>query len=397
MQSDTTSDQIDKKKAQEIAEQEQISRFILTLKDKVAIDVQKAYLRMTDKGLFVADKYKSIIADLYNNWIEELSGNKIHRTNEKTQRKLFGEDLTAYLYLIEGKITIPGALLKCNCPDVQKYRLPTYLGSLTPAKDYLNPLDPIFDGKNGISYQHDTGGGVVKFSVRNNVFEMPFADIKKHHSLFLTSHRVKRDFPLLEGNLLEAVKILKHLLTKARPVQKKEILLVPQERYGSSKIEYLFVGYFIFVIYEKITILTVYFIKDVALYNFMRSEIEFLVNKSKTDQIGICSLRVQKGRFIGEMKVAGHLYDLTSHAFKEYLESIIDGNPEHKRYRGLFTIKDALTNFSNIFQLSKPIDFRLIRNMLPSKFTQRERYRIIEGFVFVLSNDGAIEGCISKY
>lgn len=387
-------------------EDTQDAKFILTLKDKLKIEEQRANLRMTPKGLFVRETFKSQIADHYNHWIEQISGEKIKRSNEKTQHKLFGAEDSAKLCLIEGKETFLGSILECPSQDIQRYKLPTYLGSLVSTRDYLHPNDPIFNEKEGILYKPNNQGGEVHFKTVNGVFKVPFNSIKNYRTLLLTSRRVKKDFPELEGTLNLTLKVLKHLFSKARLLRRTEPVIVPQRGFGDRKLEYWFVGHFVFIVENRIstiqTVVQTYFLKDESLYDFMREEFEQLEKESRTkwfESFHFAPSRYlsEKHKFLGELVFPNNKYFLTSHAFKQYIESVLEGNVEHKRYKGLFTIKNAIRNFFEAFKLARLIEYRLVKNIVPEKFTAKYDYRMAEGLVFVVTMDGDIEGCVCRY
>ena len=384
----------------------QIQTFILTLKDKVKIEEQKCNLRMTTKGLFVADSYKPKVADLYNGWIEELSGEKPKRSNEKTQIKLFGE-ATEKLCLTEGKDLIFGSVMECPVQDLQKFRLPTYQGSLVSSRDYLHPKDSIFDGTNGISLRSDTSGSYIQFKALGKTIELSFSEIKKYREIFCTSKKVKRDFPDVETTLTTSVKILHKLLQKAKFIRETETIFVPQKMFKDKNIHYLQSDNFIFILentksFDTKRVVKTYFLKDEALYEFMREEFEQLEKESKTKrfesfQFAPTNYLQTKNKFLGEFIFPSTKYFLKSHALKQYIEAVMKGNIEHIRYKGLFNIKHVIRNFFEAFKLARPIEYRLVKNLLPEKFTTKEEYRIAEGFVFALSREGDIEGCFCKY
>jgi hypothetical protein len=371
--------------------------FIAVLKKYFAIEVIKAKIRVTPKGLFVEHALKGQLIESYQAWLESEGLPPAARTTEKVNRRIFASENAALYYLAEGKTSMAGYLAVAAIQQPQQYHLPYFLGSLADSRTVLNPQDPLFSEIPGLSAAQTTKGMQVVLEVQGTKLNLLSEGIKDFVAKAEHSSRTMRDFPNLKDSPSETLRALVTLLTKSRSVGKDKVgRLIPFELLKQKDLQIRELGNYQFFFNQNKELLLTIELKAKNLAHFVwRQMIESRQRGER--RIGIFDLAAEKDRNIGTFHLKGRRIRLATHALAGFVEHLPDSPEKRDHFAKNYSVRECFEKFSVLFQTAQPIDGRLIQTFV-GDFKQRGTQFFVNGpWIFVVAPDGLLSHCLARH
>jgi len=339
---------------------------------------KSAGIRISSQGLFVEHAQLENLYEEYRTWIQRESNSG--KLLEKTQaaEKLHTINLHKEYYLIEGKTLWVGKLVNLenlgNSSKIQRYE-----ATLTDAASLIHPKDPLLTTGN-IKFQNGTSGPEFAINVNNKNLIFSQNLLKEFFELIKKLPRIRRRYPLATQSLRGAVTTLAQLASKARPIDKKNILFIPGrlrtlsiERFSSNN------GIYFIFSKDKQTLETCFSPIGSALHNLLRSEIDELRKTAKRGRIGILEFSKKIPQIVGFINTQQDRFTLPYRVVDEFF-----------KLRGFKTLQDSkdkiyYTCFDLLLQLSRA--FEKSGWILPKDLHKKERFHIREELLYRASKD----------
>lgn len=371
--------------------------FVGVVKKYFPIEVIKAKIRVTPKGLFVEQSLKQQLIEHYQAWLESEGLPPAARTTEKVNRRIFASENAPLYYLMEGKVSLAGYLAVALIQQPQQYHLPYFLGSLSDSRTILSPLDPIFSSIPGLSAVQEPKGLRVSLSVQGAQLYLPAEAVKDFVSKAEYSTRTMKDFPDLKESQSASLRVLATLLSKSKPEGKEKVAqLIPFQLRKERGVAVRTLGLYRFYFNQRNELLLTIELKGKNLAHFVWREM--IVSRQNGERrIGIFDLAPEKDRNIGTFNIKGRKIRLATHALAGFVEHIDDSPEKRDRFVKNYSIRECFEKFSVLFQTSQPIDGRLIQTFV-ADFKQRGTQFMVNGpWIFVIAPDGLLSHCLARH
>ncbi|RIL08662.1 MAG: hypothetical protein DCC75_08330, partial [Proteobacteria bacterium] len=199
-----------------------------SLAGKLAPNEIQERVRATPHGIFVEKDFTDKIAVLYAEWLKEKTGGEVQRSQAKCFKRLFGSLSPAWLYLVEAKCCLVGALVKIELPQPEILGLPAYRGTLDDTRRLLHPRDPLLQCMPHVTLHSCQGGLVFEVTLGRDRFRLDSGSIRE----FTRLTRNWRGGSESNSALREGFKGLITSLGEARPLLTGQSLLVPMRSEG---------------------------------------------------------------------------------------------------------------------------------------------------------------------
>ena len=369
-----------------------IAAFLKEVKTLFPILELKQNFRATHRGLFVAEAAVGSLLRTYQSWLEKQSAGEIHKSEEKTKKRLFSSTEPERFYLIEGKNVLSGFLVSHEMREPQKLGIPYYLGSLTAKKNYIHPSDPIFGSIKDVEVLSEGSGVGLRIKVGNNTFYAKSEIIQNFLHVVRHSQRTLKEFPDIEESLAELCKTFVHMFRKSRNISDKDMPLIPENLAGSRKCKYRMLGKIVFVCDPKNNIIKIYGLWGSNLYKFMRREYSHI----RGGRIGSFEIYPERHKYLGRFKYSENQYQLSTKALIDFYEQIETSPDKKDKLARPITARSLFERFSELLQTSQSIKRNLIADYVTFYKKPIREYRINGVWIFIISRDGIIDASVSK-
>jgi hypothetical protein len=366
--------------------------FVESLKGNKGFEPHRPFIRVTPKGLFVAEKLVSEVLRCYQAWIAAASNGVAQKSIEKCRQRLFDGEEPERQYLIEGKNVLTGFLIPLPIKIPQQYGVPFYLGSLLPTSNYLHPADPLLQAIKGLELKHEKGGIEAHVARRDKSLIIPELIIRNFAQQAKYSRYLQRLFPDITHSLSTSLRVLVGLARRSRALPKGYPIVVPADVHKSRTNSVRMSGKFL-LIEERGRVLRILELNGRNLSGFLRDELR----TSPKQHLGSLRLTPKERDLLGYYESNRQRTSIHSRAFAEFSDSLRRTRDPRERFSGWFTAGECFERFASFFQLSQPIEKRKIEVVLNSFGITGHSYRMHGGWIFVMSRDGVVLRAIAKH
>ncbi|MCB9030115.1 MAG: hypothetical protein H6619_03625 [Deltaproteobacteria bacterium] len=313
-----------------------------------------SYIKALDKGIFVNEFSLDSITDIYSSWLKKNIQNLASDSKEKLRQRLFGTETPKPVYIFDGKQAVAGYFIDLPLPKARNLGLLYYQGNPVDASGHIHPTDPIYSRVKNIDVRKTQTGLELRIVHGARSFKISPALLDKFAREALYSRRTLREYPRYSGAQRDALPILAHLISKARPQRDKDFCICPWEIKKEKANSLLRVGHFVFAVNQEDQVVDCYSIKDKGLLNLVWNEISPLMRPKQKQKLKNFQFFTKKGKAFGEVKTLTRKYPITIKAFMQFL-NIFPFIAEGLKAPKVYTVLDALKILTDIYQQADPI------------------------------------------
>ena len=384
--------------------------FVSEYSKQVPIEVFRANLRFTTRGLFVSQSFEPEVLKAFHDWYRRTHPDAPELSDTKLKRKLFGSEEPEAFYLVEGKTALYGVFVPANIGDPQRFRLPFYLGSPNPAKDTLHPSDPIFQSIPGLSVVQGREGTEVHLQLGDRRYSFSLEDVKRFRELAKESISVKKHHPEFDVSLSKSLQAFVGTLRASKPIKEAELELRPlrfseqpqppqrsarRDARGPRPPEYRSIAGLVFVLGDRGQLLQQYHLLGKNLYLFIRDEVAFSLARKTHGHIGSFDIHPRKSLHLGRFQAHGKRYELHGNALKGFVTDYAEGAGNKPALKAR-NVRAYLEDLIAIFQLAQPIERHKIQDYLSNSQKKGFNYYVNQQWLFVVSRKYEIMDCIAR-
>lgn len=372
--------------------QDSLLLFLQSLRESIDITALRKGYRATYKGLFVADDSVAEIVRLYQTWLEKQSGGEIHKSEEKSRKRLFNSTNPESFYLMEGKNVLSGAVVPLELKEPQRLGIPYYLGALVSKQNYLHAGDPMFSGLKDVEVRTEGTAVSLRIKLGNDYCSVKGETLESFRILAGSSSKTLREFPEINDSLGALCRAFSVLLRRSKPLSEKSSLLVPY-RYSKKKaFSFRLLGKMVIVLNPTLEIVDFYGLWGRHLYSLLRRELARIPEK----RIGSFEIFPERQKFLGRYKYSSGNMQVSPHALIQFYEALEHSRDPKDALGPLYTARDLFVRFSELFQLAQPIKRQLIATHLKDYSKSAKEFRIYGLWIFVISAANSLDAVINK-
>lgn len=367
--------------------------FVNEVKKLFPVSEIKENIRATHKGLFVSEAFSETLLKAYQVWFEKQTAGEIHKSLEKSKKRLFGSLDPESYYLVEGKNCIIGFLVQYEMKEPLRYGLPYYLGVLSSKKVSIHQNDPILAALKDVEILSAASGGGIRFKVGNNYFVADQIALNYFLSTAQNSTRTMQEYPEITESLGVLSKAFVNLFRKSKLVPPDRILLVPENFQDKGKYTFRVLGSTVFVIDKKLNVISVYGTRGRDQYRLFRREFASFRPK----HIGSFEIYPDRHKLLGCFKYSERSYQLAAQALMDFANHMLDSPDKKDVLQGVITVRKVYQRFSEVFQTSQAIPKHLVKSYLEKFKRPIAECRINGVWIFVISHDAVVEATVAKF
>lgn len=380
--------------SEEVVEAERLALipFVESLKGTPFLLTHKAIVRVTPKGLFVAETIVKDLLVTYQGWIAAESKGVAQKTLEKCHQRLFQVDQPERQYLVEGKTVLVGFLVPIPIKNPQQSGLPFYLGSLLSTKTYLHPADPSLKEIKGLTLRHERSGLEARVKRGDKELVITEGVVKAFQQLAAGSRYLQKIYPDITTSLATALRAVVGIVRRSRPVKDTFPMVVPAEVKQNKKKTVRVSGKFL-LIEEKGRISRVVELNGRNLSYFLKEELK----NAPREALGTFKLLPRDRDILGFYDLHGKRTAIHSRALSEFCERVVRARDPREKFSGWFTAGQCFERFASTYQLSQPIEKSKIEPVLRAAQVNPYSCKLNGGWIFVVTKDWVVARTLCKH
>ena len=308
-------------------------------------------MRVTNRGLFVEERFAERFVQAYESWLQTFTGSSGQRSPEKGWRKLFGGDHPKAHYVLEGQQCFVGFVVEGRIEAPQRLGIPLYRGNPLEATGYLHQKDPIFSRLQGVAVRSGTRGLEVVVALRGGgETRWTLKALTALRDLIARSRWLKKLGRSSGETLRDCVVLLTRVMRSARPVGQKDVVLVPGELKANKALRVVRSGTLMVVTAADGMVERCYELVGKNLRDFLLTELAESSQRKPPRRIRDARLIAGRGGVIAELFTASQRYPLDVGALAEFIRLFRHVDPPVRFSSRLFTAADAVEAFAQIYK-----------------------------------------------
>lgn len=367
--------------------------FLAYIKKQKSFEIDRPFIRVMPKGLFVDERKAETVIALYQRWITEQSDGLATKAHDKAWLRLFGGEHPERFYVVEGKNTLTGHVIPFTIKAPQQYGLPYYLGSALSAVSNIHASDPMLTSLKDVEVLNTQRGTVLKVISRKQEIEIPMRLLERFSiickfSRFAASRKVFENDPLVVK-----ARLLVSLVKRSRPIKKDSVLLVPERYTAFSKNTQIRIAANFVLITEGKELKLIYELAGRNLGEFLRHELL----SGRYEKLGSFQLARRHEKILGVAQIKDLKIGVHPKAFTEFVEYIIRAKEPRERFNKLYSPQDCFERFQSFFQLAEKVPVSRFADVLRSYDIQARDCRAYGAWLFPIEQGYVIRRVVAKH
>lgn len=334
-----------------VAAPDSFTLFLAALPTRFTKDELAGSMRVTNRGLFVDQRFADRFVQGYEQWLQEFTGSGGHRSQDKGWRRLFGGDHPTPHYILEGQHCAVGYVVEAHIDAPQKLGVPLYRGNPLDATGYLHQKDPIFSTLRGVEVQTGPRGLEVRVPLRSGGATIwTLRGLTALRDLVTRSRWLKKIGRSSGSTLRDCVALLERVMRSARFVGQKEVVLVPGRLKGDKTLRLIRSGTLMVVTTADGSVESCYELVGRNLRDFLLAEVGATLQRKPVRKLRDARLIAGRGGVLAELFTASQRYPLDVGALAEFVRLYRHVDPPVRFAARLYTAADAVEAFAQLYK-----------------------------------------------
>ncbi len=306
---------------------------------------------MTNRGLFVDQRFADRFVQGYEQWLHEFTGSGGHRSQDKGWRRLFGGDHPTAHYVLEGQHCTVGYVIEARIDAPQKLGIPLYRGNPLDATGYLHQKDPIFSTLQGVEVHTGPRGLEVRIPLRGSGSTIwTLRALTALRDLVSRSRWLKKIGRSSGSTLRDCVVLLGRVMRSARAIGQKEVVLVPGQIKADKSLRLVRSGTLMVVTAADGNVERCYELVGRNLRDFLLGEVAETLQRKPVRKLRDARLISGRGGVLAELFTASQRYPLDVGALAEFVRLYRHVEPPVRFAARLYTAADAVEAFAQLYK-----------------------------------------------